>query len=171
MWTGSHSNAAADCWDWGAGSTRRLRQMVAYMLKHQHACGSPDGTAVWCAACRHGSRILNQTVIVPPCCCCCCCAAAALQQNDGGQPQQQVLLMMHEDKMGYCNLDGALRLKKRKRLPTDEPRPAKVGTDWAPECCSCRSSMIKRYRPWPASPKLLRTGLGLCHLCWVCLLP
>lgn len=34
--------------------------------------------------------------------------------------------MMHEDKMGYCNLDGTLKLQKRKRQPTDEPRPSKV---------------------------------------------
>jgi hypothetical protein len=50
-----------------------------------------------------------------------------LQQNNEGQPQQQVLLMLHDDKVGYCNLDGTLKLKKRKRVPTDEPRPAKVG--------------------------------------------
>jgi hypothetical protein len=53
---------------------------------------------------------------------------SSLQQNKPGQPQQQLLLMLHDDKMGYCNLDGALKLKKRKRQPTDEPRPAKVSS-------------------------------------------
>lgn len=57
------------------------------------------------------------------------CIVLVLQQNNEGQPQQQVLLMLHDDKVGYCNLDGTLKLKKRKRVPTDEPRPAKVGTN------------------------------------------
>lgn len=52
-----------------------------------------------------------------------------MQQNEPGQPQPQLLLMLQDDQMGYCNLDGSLKLHKRKRQPTDEPRPAKV-------CCT-----------------------------------
>lgn len=51
-----------------------------------------------------------------------------LQQPEQGAPQQQLLLTMHDDQVGYCNLDGSLKLRKRKRQPTDESRPSKVGS-------------------------------------------
>jgi hypothetical protein len=62
-------------------------------------------------------------------------ALPRVQQNDPAGPQPQLLLMLQDDKVGYCNLDGSLKLRKRKRQPNDEPRPAKV--------CCCRRSMCR----------------------------
>lgn len=46
----------------------------------------------------------------------------------GEHPQSQLLLVMRPqgDYVGYCCLEGNLRLKKRKRQEGDEPRPQKV---------------------------------------------
>lgn len=33
---------------------------------------------------------------------------------------------MREDRVGYCQFDGQVKLRKRKRQPGDEPRPEKV---------------------------------------------
>jgi hypothetical protein len=49
-----------------------------------------------------------------------------LQTRDGNKPHEQLLLIMHEDRVGYCQFDGQVKLRKRKRQPGDEPRPEKV---------------------------------------------
>lgn len=51
-----------------------------------------------------------------------------LQQAAPDQPLAQVLMVMREegDYVGFCKLDGHVKLRKRKRQEGDEPRPQKV---------------------------------------------
>jgi hypothetical protein len=49
-----------------------------------------------------------------------------LQTREGHKPHDQLLLVMREDCVGYCQFDGQVKLRKRKRQPGDEPRPEKV---------------------------------------------
>eukprot|EP00882_Tetradesmus_deserticola_P016598 GHRQ01017737.1.p1 GENE.GHRQ01017737.1~~GHRQ01017737.1.p1 ORF type:complete len:149 (+),score=84.54 GHRQ01017737.1:340-786(+) len=46
--------------------------------------------------------------------------------REGHKPHETLLLIMHEDRVGYCQFDGQVKLHKRKRQPGDEPRPEKA---------------------------------------------
>ncbi|WIA18195.1 hypothetical protein OEZ85_009668 [Tetradesmus obliquus] len=49
-----------------------------------------------------------------------------LLTREGHKPHETLLLVMREDRVGYCQFDGQVKLRKRKRQPGDEPRPEKA---------------------------------------------
>jgi hypothetical protein len=53
---------------------------------------------------------------------------------------------MHEDRVGYCQFDGQVKLRKRKRQPGDEPRPEKVRPNTAYLIFQVRNSCLIVYR-------------------------
>lgn len=51
-----------------------------------------------------------------------------LQTRDPSKPPDVLLLRLYDEHVGYCQFDGQVKLKKRKRQEGDEPRPEKVRT-------------------------------------------
>eukprot|EP00878_Enallax_costatus_P025048 GHUV01026769.1.p1 GENE.GHUV01026769.1~~GHUV01026769.1.p1 ORF type:complete len:491 (+),score=127.59 GHUV01026769.1:206-1678(+) len=49
-----------------------------------------------------------------------------LASKDPSKPPDVLLLKVHDDHVGYCQFDGQVKLKKRKRQAGDEPRPEKA---------------------------------------------